>query len=145
MASKILNSKYIKCSKGFLNTKRKTIQCNQCSNPLHLEQKDLNKNNFKRFSGDKNFICQYCSHCSCITCEKHVYDKQDGIFCDDCNLWTHRWCARVSKLEYKCLTEKSVETWYCKNRNKSMFTFFDLNDLKLVKLLCQKKLTTKPT
>ena len=58
----------------------------------------------------------------------------------------HRCCARVNKVEYKCLTEKSVETLYCKNCKKSMFPFFDLNDLKLVKLLCtKKKLTIKPT
>ena len=48
-------------------------------------------------------VCQYYSYYSCITCEKHVYDKLDRIFCDGCHLWTHRWCARVSKLEYVCL------------------------------------------
>lgn len=70
------------------------------------------------------------------TYEKHVYDKQGRIFCDGCNVWTHRWCARVSKLEYKCLTENYFETWYCKTCKKSIFPFLDLNDLKLVKLLC---------
>ena len=29
-----------------------------------------------------------------------MHDKQDGIFCDGCNLSTHRWCARVSKLVF---------------------------------------------
>ena len=146
MASKTLNSKCIKCSKGFLNTKQKTVQCTLSSNHLHLKCTDLKKNTYQSFSGDKDFICQYCSHYPCISYEKHVYDKLDGIFCDGCNLWTHRWCARVSKLEYKCLTEKSVETWSCKNCKKSMFLFFDLNDLKLFKLLCtKKKLTIKPT
>ena len=146
MASKILNSKCIKCCKGFLNTKRKTVQCTPCSNNLHLKCTDLDKNTYQSFSGDKHFICQYCSHYSCITCEKQVYDKQHGIFCDGCNLWTHRWCARLSKLECKCLTEKSVETWYCKNYKKSLLSFFDLNGLKLIKLLStKKKLTIKPT
>lgn len=70
------------------------------------------------------------------TYEKHVYDKQGRIFCDGCNVWIHRWCARVSKLEYKCLTENYFETWYCKTCKKSIFPFLDLNDLKLVKLLC---------
>ena len=111
MASKIFNSKCIKCSKGFLKTKQKTVPCAQCSNHLHLKCTDLNKNTYQSFSGDGDFICQYCSHYLCITCEKHAYDKQDGIFCVGCNLWIRRWCARVSKLEYKCLTEKSVETW----------------------------------
>ena len=73
-----------------------------------------------------------------------MYDNQDGSICDGCNIWTHRWCARVSKLEYICLTEKSVEA-YCKKCEKSVFPYFDLNDLKLVKLLCKKKkLTANP-
>ena len=78
MASKTLNSKCIKCSKGFLNTNGKTVQCTLCSNHLHLKCTDLNKNSYQSFSGDKDFICQYCSYYSCITCEKHVYYKQHG-------------------------------------------------------------------
>ena len=125
---------------------QKTVQCTLCSNHLHLKFADLNKNTYQSFSGDEDFTCQYCSHYSSITCEKHVYDKQDGTFCDGRNLSTHRWCDRVSKLEYKCLTEKSAGTWYCKNCKKSMFPFFDFNDLKLVKLLCiKRKFTIKPT
>ena len=46
------------------------------------------------------------------------------------------WCARVSKLEYECPIDKSVEPWYCENCRKSMLPFFYLNDTKLVKLLC---------
>ena len=110
MASKILNSKCIKPSKDFLNTKPKTVRCTQCSN--HLTCTGSNENNCQSIKGDKDFICQYCSHYLRITCEKHVYDKQGGIFCDGYNLWTHRKFARVSKLEYKCLTKKSVKTWY---------------------------------
>ena len=62
MDFKILSSKCIKCSKGFLNTKQKTVQCAQYSNHLHLKYTDLNKNIYQSFSGDKDFICQYCSH-----------------------------------------------------------------------------------
>ena len=80
MASKISKSNCIKCSVGVLNTKQKTVQCTQCSNHLHLKGTDLNKNTYQSFSGDKDFICQYCSHYSCITCEQHAYDKQDRIF-----------------------------------------------------------------
>ena len=52
MASIILNSKCIKCSKGFLKTKRKRVQCTPCSNHLHLKYTDLNKNIYQSFSGD---------------------------------------------------------------------------------------------
>ena len=60
MASKILNSKCFKCSKGFLNTKQKTVQYAQCSNHLHLKCKDLSKNTYQSFSDEKKFIFQYC-------------------------------------------------------------------------------------
>ena len=103
MSSKTLNSKCIKCSKGFLNTKWKTVWCTLSSNHLHLKCTDLNKNTYHNFSGDKDFICQYCSQYSGISCEKHVYDKKGGIFCDGCDLWTHRWRAGGSKLECKWL------------------------------------------
>ena len=53
MASKILNSKCITCSKGFLNTKQKTVQRAQCSNCFRLKCTDLNKNTYQSFSGDK--------------------------------------------------------------------------------------------
>ena len=145
MASKILNSKWINCSKGFQNTTQKKVQCTQCSNHLHLKCTGLNKNTYQSLSGYKDFICQYCSHYSCTTSDKHVYDKQGGTFCDGWNLWTRRWFTRASKFEYKYLTEKSVEPWYCKNCKKGMSPFFDLNDTKLFKLLRKKKnLTQKP-
>ena len=65
---------------------------------------DLNKNTYQSFSADKGFICQYCSHIitHALLVRSNVHDKQAGLFCNGCNLWTHRWCARVSKLEYKC-------------------------------------------
>ena len=50
MASKLLNSKCIKCSKGFLNIKRKTVQCTLRSNHLHLKFTDLDKNTYQSFN-----------------------------------------------------------------------------------------------
>ena len=84
----------------------------QCSNHLHLKCAGLNKSTYQSFSGNKDIICQYCSHYLCLTYEKHVYHKQDESFCHGRNPWTHRWCVMVNKLEYKCLTEKLVESWY---------------------------------
>ena len=66
MDSKILNSKCIKCSGGFVNTERKTVQCIQCTNHLNLKCVGLNKNTYQSFIGDQDFSCQYCSHQSCI-------------------------------------------------------------------------------
>ena len=108
MASKIFNSKCIKRPKGFSNTKQKAVQCPQFSNHLHLKCTGLIKNTHQSFSGDKDFICHYCSRYSCTTCEKHMYDNQDGNFYYDCNLWAHRWCAMISKLQCKCLAERPV-------------------------------------
>ena len=82
------------CSKGFPNIKQKTVQCSQYPNHSHLKCTALVKYTYQRFSGRKDFLCQYCSHNSYIelthnTYEKHVHDKQYGIFCDGCNLLTH--------------------------------------------------------
>ena len=64
MDSKILNSRCIKCSGGFVNTERKTVQCVQRTNHLNLKFlfNGLNKNTYQSFIGDQDFICQYCSH-----------------------------------------------------------------------------------
>ena len=62
LAQYIMASK-IKCSEGFKITKQKTFQCTQFSNQLHLKCTGLNKNTYQSFSGDKDFICQYFSHC----------------------------------------------------------------------------------
>ena len=69
---------------------------------------------------------------SCITCEKHVYDKQDGILCNRCNLWTVRWCHMVSKLEDECLTEKSIEPWYSRKKNLTKKTYSKVSELMLM-------------
>lgn len=95
----------------------------------------INRNTCQSFSGDKDFIRQYFSHYSCITAEKHAYDKK--VFPDESNLWSHRSCAKVSKLEQKYLTKHLAETWYCKTRR--LCPLFYLNYTKLVKMLCKKK------
>ena len=55
MASKTLNLKCIKFSKGFLNTKQKIVQYTLSSNHFHLKCTDLNKNTYQSFSGDEDF------------------------------------------------------------------------------------------
>ena len=57
-------------------------------NHLHLKCTDLNKNTYQRFS-DEGILFVSIAHItySCITCEKCVFDKQDGNFCDVRNLW----------------------------------------------------------
>ena len=46
-----------------------------------------------------------------------MYNKQDGILSNGCNIWTLTWCHRVRKLTDKYLAKKSLEPWYSKKKN----------------------------
>ena len=78
---------------------------------------------------ERRILCQYCSDFRCISCNKHVYDKQEGIFCDGCCFWIHRKCAKIKKNECKNLCQ-SEDPWFCRTCNKEMLPFFNLDDKK---------------
>ena len=61
---------------------------------------------------------------SCLTCDKHVYGKQDGVQCDYRDFWIHRKYARLSKEEYDKLARNGSEPWYCRYYTVSIFLFF---------------------
>lgn len=71
---------------------------------------------------------------SCITSGKHAYDKK--TFRDESNIWSHRSCAMVSKLEQKYLTKHSAGTV---KPVRGLCPLFHLNYTKLVKILRNKK------
>ena len=76
----------------------------KCLNSLQIKCSTVdNKQYLSYTNGKKDFICQYCTGCSCLKCDKHVYDRQPGILCKICNLWFHRSCAGISKREYEDL------------------------------------------
>ena len=68
--------KCIKCTYN-IDTKQNKLQCKQCLFLLHQKCTNIsNREYFKDFkTGKRGLICQYCSDYSCLTCDKHVYDK----------------------------------------------------------------------
>ena len=93
------------------------MQCKQCSYLLHQKCTNVRIRKYSKDfkTGEKNLICQYCADYSSLTCDKHVYDRQNGVQCDHCNLWISRKCARLSKEEYDKVAHKGSEPWYCRN------------------------------
>ena len=69
-------------------------------------------------NGNKDFICHYCEDCTCLACNKHVYDWQEGVLCDCCEQWIHRKCARLANQEYEELETKEEEIWHSRTCTK---------------------------
>ena len=79
---------------------------------LHSRCSDLRHTDYA--NENKNYVCQYCTEYACLRCNKRVYDRQDDIYCDDCDFWIHRACAGLSRKEYENLQKyDSDEPWYC--------------------------------
>lgn len=66
-------------------------------------------------TGKINFVCQYCADYSCLTSDKHIYDKRDGAQCDYCNFWIHMKRDRLSTEKYDKLVHNCSELLYCRN------------------------------
>ena len=138
------SEKCLKCTKQFSSSRQKSLTCTTCFSSLHLKCTHIAKNDFTVYKkGEKNFVCQYCMDFRCMSCNKHVYDKQQGIYCDGCCVWIHRKCAKINKNEYDKLCQ-SDDPWFCRNCNKDMFPFFNLDNNKL-KTLFQHKISKKLT
>ena len=133
MPNLLKQDKCIKCTRKFLSERQLQLSCIQCSSSLHLKCTGLSKQSFSEYKkGKKDFVCLFCRDYKCIRCAQHVYDRQEGVFCDGCQLWIHRKCANLTKDEYKELTtSQNEDPWYCKNCKRNMFPFYDLNDLKI--------------
>ena len=69
-------------------------------------------------NGNKDFICHYCEDCTCLACNKHVYDWQEGVLCGCCEKWIHRKCARLAKQEYEELETTEEEIWHSRTCTK---------------------------
>ena len=115
--------------------RQKTLKCLKCLNSLQIKCSTVdNKQYLSYTNGKKDFICQYCTGCSCLKCDKHVYDRQPGILCKICNLWFHRSCAGISKREYEDLQNSdNDEPWYCTPCKINLFSFFELTNNHLIK------------
>ena len=61
--------------------KQNKLQCKQCSYLLHQKCTNISTREYSKDfkTGKKDFICQYCADYSCLTFDKHVYDKQERV------------------------------------------------------------------
>ena len=138
MASRGLDKKCIKYTKKIASNSDKHIQCCRCSFFLHPRCSGLRHTDY--VNKNKNYVCQCCTEYTCLRCNRHVYDKQDGIYCDGCNFCVHRTCANLSRKEYENLQKYgSDETWYCRPCIKNIFPFCDLSDNQISNIFQTKK------
>ena len=99
----------------------------------------ISKQQYKNYNNEnKDFACQYCEDCTCLSCNKHVYDWQEGVLCDCCEQWIHRKCVRLTKQEYKELETKEEDIWYCRTCTKDIFPFHEMNNTQLNKILIKR-------
>ena len=49
----------------------------------------------------------------CKVCHREVKDSQQGLLCDQCSLWSHRNCLKVTKKVYKEMMKSDDLRWVC--------------------------------
>ena len=58
----------------------------------------MKKNYMSNKNLTKRFICECCMYYSCLGYNKHVYDGQDGVQCDQCDIWLHKNCVGLTTI-----------------------------------------------
>ena len=119
----------VKCPKCryFVNDNTNSVCCDDCDHWFHLKCSGLKLKEFKSLVKDSSskFICNFCSNYKCGKCNKPVFDHQNGIGCDICNIWYHLKCSKHSLNDYVSMS-KSEEAWVC--TDCSTFPFASINN-----------------
>ena len=123
--------KCLTCRK-IIKDNQKCIRCDECHKWLHKNCAGLSNSDYSKFKKDPSldYNCAYCKTFKCISCSKHVYDDQEGIRCDDCNLWTHLKCTKLNLKEYNEFSNDSTKLWFCKNSRYTILPFSNIVDRK---------------
>ena len=51
---------------------------------------------------------------ACTICHRQVAEDHMGLCCDKCDKWSHRYCLKLTKQEYKQLMKREDEfEWTC--------------------------------
>ena len=50
---------------------------------------------------------------NCPICRIDVGEEEEGIVCEECNVWSHRACLFMTPVEYQTLTAPSSDPWFC--------------------------------
>ena len=57
---------------------------------------------------------EYCAGNPMLACNRSVNDRDDALFCENCNRWFHIQCQNISKSKYEAIGELSNEvSWFC--------------------------------
>ena len=49
----------------------------------------------------------------CTICHRKVAEEHQGLICDKCDQWSHRYCLKMTKQVYKELTKEDNLQWTC--------------------------------
>ncbi len=111
---------------------QKCIRCDDCHQWLHKKCTGLSNSDYSKFEQDPGleYKCAYCKNFKCTSCNKHVYDNQQGIWCDDCNFWTHLKCTKLNLTEYNEFSIDPTKLWFCKNFRFTILPFSNIDDRK---------------
>ena len=64
-------------------------------------------------------------------CVKATGDKEDSIYCDECNLCVHIKCNNLNYIDYKYLSENG-DPWFFLKCNSQLFPFGTLDNKKFI-------------
>ena len=63
-------------------------------------------------------------------CFKAVANSHHAIQCDNCNIWVHVKCIKISTQIYKFLQKSSV-AWYCIKCSDEIYPFLNISNEEL--------------
>ena len=145
--------KCLKCQKVVYEDQN-SLSCDECNKWIHLKCSRLKRKEFKLFTTNSEliFTCDFCKYYRCGKCQKHVYDHQNSICCDNCDVWTHLKCTNLTLKEYNKHKIGFEKSWFCIPCKNEIFPFSKLDNKKfqsvfppvdkiekMVKLSLQKK------
>lgn len=58
------------------------------------------------------------AHDVCKHCRRRVNQDDDGILCDDCNLWHHAHCEKVGEQMFRAIEKGELNLWFCEKCSK---------------------------
>lgn len=74
------------------------------------EEEDMIENNAEE---DEDVEVVDDEEALCRICNRPVTDDHQGLLCDKCDEWSHRYCTKMRKQDYKQLTRNENFQWIC--------------------------------
>ena len=117
MLRKINSNICSKCNQNVGN--ENSIFCTTCNIWHHLECSRLDNKEFLEYITNRSlrWVCEKCSVYRCDECIKVIGKKQECIFCNSFEQWSHRKCSLLAKKDFDKIGH-SEEPWFCWNCRK---------------------------